>query len=248
MKIKKKFATALIFATVFTGLIAGTRNEAYAYYSIEDGKIYGDIVGPFRSMEAVKDAAKKAKEKNPKMDTYEITYFLDYFYYQLEGDASNFGDPLQFDNEEDNKLYATRNKYLPKIDSFSNLTSEEAKKYIDRINGTDDESYMKEIVSEAQKLNNSRNKGKKVVKNVEKKVVKNIEKKETNHKPLTKEEQIEELKKSIEANKTAKKSAENLIAIAPKTVAPVRDKLDNLIKKADDIIKRSEAVLEKIKL
>ena len=99
---------------------------------------------------------------------------------------------------------------------------------------------MKKLVSEAQKLNNSRNKGKKVVKN--------IKKEENKRKPLSKEEQIEELKKSIEANKTAKKSAENLIAIAPKTVAPVRDKLDNLIKKADDIIKRSEAVLEKIKL
>lgn len=162
------------------------------------------------------------------------------WYYRLIVPVDKLEQPLKFDNEEDNKLYATRNKYLPKIKSFSNLTSEEAKKYIDEINKTDTESYMKELVSEAQKLNNSRNKGKKVVKN--------IKKEENKRKPLSKEEQIEELKKSIEANKTAKKSAENLIAMAPKTVAPVRDKLDNLIKKADDIIKRSEAILEKIKL
>ena len=248
MKIKKKFATALIFATVFTGLIAGTRNEVYAFYTIKDGVLEGDEFGPFKSRKEAAEAAYNALEKDANKESYILSAFLGKWYYRLIVPVDKLEQPLKFDNEEDNKLYATRNKYLPKIDSFSNLTSEEAKKYIDRINGTDDESYMKEIVSEAQKLNNSRNKGKKVVKNVEKKVVKNIEKKETNHKPLTKEEQIEELKKSIEANKTAKKSAENLIAIAPKTVAPVRDKLDNLIKKADDIIKRSEAVLEKIKL
>lgn len=248
MKIKKKFATALIFATVFTGLIAGIRNEAYAYYYIKDGELEGDIVGPFKSIKEAEDAAKKALEKNPKMDGYKISGFSNYVFYQLYVDVNKLEQPLKFDNEEDNKLYAKRNKYLPKIDSLTNLNSEEVRNYVNIINQTDDESYMKELVTEAQKLNNSRNKGKKVVKNVEKKVVKNIEKKETNHKPLTKEEQIEELKKSIEANKTAKKSAENLIAIAPKTVAPVRDKLDNLIKKADDIIKRSEAVLEKIKL
>lgn len=248
MKIKKKFATALIFATVFTGLIAGTRNEAYAYYYIKDGKLEGDIVGPFKSIKEAEDAAKKALEKNPKMDGYKISGFANYVFYQLTVDVNKLEQPLKFDNEEDNKLYATRNKYLTKIDSLTNLNSEEVRNYVNQINQMSEESYMKELVSEAQKLNNSRNKGKKQVKNIEKKVVKNIEKKETNHKPLTKEEQIEELKKSIEANKTAKKSAENLIAIAPKTVAPVRDKLDNLIKKADDIIKRSEAVLEKIKL
>lgn len=240
MKIKKKFATALIFATVFTGLIAGTKNEAYAYYSIKDGELEGDIFGPFKSIKEAEDAAKKALEKNPKMDGYKISGFANYVFYQLYVDVNKLEQPLKFDNEEDNKLYATRNKYLPKIDSFSNLTSEEVRKYTNGINGTDEESYMKKLVSEAQKLNNSRNKGKKVVKN--------LKKEENKRKPLSKEEQIEELKKSIEANKTAKKSAENLIAIAPKTVAPVRDKLDNLIKKADDIIKRSEAVLEKIKL
>lgn len=240
MKIKKKFATALIFATVFTGLIAGTKNEAYAYYYIKDGVLEGDIVGPFKSIKEAEDAAKKALEKNPKMEGYKISGFSNYVFYQLYVDVNKLEQPLKFDNEEDNKLYATRNKYLPKIDSLTNLNSEEVRNYVNIINQTDDESYMKELVTEAQNLNNSRNKGKKVVKK--------IEKKENNHKPLTKEEQIEELKKSIEANKTAKKSAENLIAIAPKTVAPVRDKLDNLIKKADDIIKRSEAVLEKIKL
>lgn len=240
MKIKKKFATALIFATVFTGLIAGTRNEAYAYYYIKDGKLEGDIVGPFKSIKEAEDAAKKALEKNPKMDGYKISGFANYVFYQLTVDVNKLEQPLKFDNEEDNKLYATRNKYLTKIDSLTNLNSEEVRNYVNQINQMSEESYMKELVSEAQKLNNSRNKGKKVVKN--------IKKEENKRKPLSKEEQIEELKKSIEANKTAKKSAENLIAIAPKTVAPVRDKLDNLIKKADDIIKRSEAVLEKIKL
>ena len=240
MKIKKKFATALIFATVFTGLIAGTRNEAYAFYTIKDGVLEGDEFGPFKSRKEAAEAAYNALEKDANMDGYKISGFSNYVFYQLYVDVNKLEQPLKFDNEEDNKLYATRNKYLPKINSFSNLTSEEAKKYIDEINGTDTESYMKKLVSEAQKLNNSRNKGKKVVKN--------IKKEENKRKPLSKEEQIEELKKSIEANKTAKKSAENLIAIAPKTVAPVRDKLDNLIKKADDIIKRSEAVLEKIKL
>lgn len=240
MKIKKKFATALIFATVFTGLIAGTRNEAYAFYTIKDGVLEGDEFGPFKSRKEAAEAAYNALEKDANKESYILSAFLGKWYYRLIVPVDKLEQPLKFDNEEDNKLYATRNKYLPKINSFSNLTSEEAKKYIDEINGTDTESYMKKLVSEAQKLNNSRNKGKKVVKK--------IEKKENNHKPLTKEEQIEELKKSIEANKTAKKSAENLIAIAPKTVAPVRDKLDNLIKKADDIIKRSEAVLEKIKL
>lgn len=240
MKIKKKFATALIFATVFTGLIAGTRNEVYAFYTIKDGVLEGDEFGPFKSRKEAAEAAYNALEKDANKESYILSAFLGKWYYRLIVPVDKLEQPLKFDNEEDNKLYATRNKYLPKINSFSNLTSEEAKKYIDEINGTDTESYMKKLVSEAQKLNNSRNKGKKVVKK--------IEKKENNHKPLTKEEQIEELKKSIEANKTAKKSAENLIAIAPKTVAPVRDKLDNLIKKADDIIKRSEAVLEKIKL
>lgn len=240
MKIKKKFATALIFATVFTGLIAGTRNEAYAFYTIKDGVLEGDEFGPFKSRKEAAEAAYNALEKDANKESYILSAFLGKWYYRLIVPVDKLEQPLKFDNEEDNKLYATRNKYLPRINSFSNLTSEEAKKYIDEINGTDTESYMKKLVSEAQKLNNSRNKGKKVVKK--------IEKKENNHKPLTKEEQIEELKKSIEANKTAKKSAENLIAIAPKTVAPVRDKLDNLIKKADDIIKRSEAVLEKIKL
>lgn len=240
MKIKKKFATALIFATVFTGLIAGTRNEVYAFYTIKDGVLEGDEFGPFKSRKEAAEAAYNALEKDANKESYILSAFLGKWYYRLIVPVDKLEQPLKFDNEEDNKLYATRNKYLPKINSFSNLTSEEAKKYIDEINGTDTESYMKKLVTEAQKLNNSRNKGKKVVKK--------IEKKENNHKPLTKEEQIEELKKSIEANKTAKKSAENLIAIAPKTVAPVRDKLDNLIKKADDIIKRSEAVLEKIKL
>ncbi len=237
MKIKKKIVTALIFAIVFTALIAGTKNEAFASYSIEDGKVYGDIVGPFRSMEAVKDAANKALKENPKMDTYEITYFFDYFYYKLIGDASNFGNPPQFDDKEDNKLYATRNKYLSKINSFSNLTSEEAKKYIDSINGTDDESYMEEIVSEAQKLNDSRGKV----------TSKETNKKENKSKPQTREELIEGLRKSVDANKIAKTSAENLIKIAPKTVAPVREKLENLIKKADRIIKESEALLARIK-
>lgn len=240
MKIKKKFATALIFATVFTGLIAGTRNEVYAFYTIKDGVLEGDEFGPFKSRKEAAEAAYNALEKDANKESYILSAFLGKWYYRLIVPVDKLEQPLKFDNEEDNKLYATRNKYLPKINSFSNLTSEEAKKYIDEINGTDTESYMKKLVTEAQKLNNSRNKGKKVVKK--------IEKKENNHKPLTKEEQIEELKKSIEANKTAKKSAENLIAIAPKTVAPVRDKLDDLIKKADDIIKRSEAVLEKIKL
>ena len=240
MKIKKKFATALIFATVFTGLIAGTRNEAYAFYTIKDGVLEGDEFGPFKSRKEAAEAAYNALEKDANKESYILSAFLGKWYYRLIVPVDKLEQPLKFDNEEDNKLYATRNKYLPKINSFSNLTSEEAKKYIDEINGTDTESYMKKLVSEAQKLNNSRNKGKKVVKN--------INKEENKRKPLSKEEQIEELKKSIEANKTAKKSAENLIAIAPKTVAPVRDKLDNLIKKADDIIKRSEAVLEKIKL
>ncbi len=240
MKIKKKFATALIFATVFTGLIAGTRNEAYAFYTIKDGVLEGDEFGPFKSRKEAAEAAYNALEKDGNKESYILSAFLGKWYYRLIVPVDKLEQPLKFDNEEDNKLYATRNKYLPKINSFSNLTSEEAKKYIDEINGTDTESYMKKLVSEAQKLNNSRNKGKKVVKN--------IKKEENKRKPLSKEEQIEELKKSIEANKTAKKSAENLIAIAPKTVAPVRDKLDNLIKKADDIIKRSEAVLEKIKL
>lgn len=45
MKLKKTFSTALIFATAFTGLIAGTKNEAYAYYSIKDGVLEGDEVG-----------------------------------------------------------------------------------------------------------------------------------------------------------------------------------------------------------
>ena len=240
MKIKKKFATALIFATVFTGLIAGTRNEAYAFYTIKDGVLEGDEFGPFKSRKEAAEAAYNALEKDANKESYILSAFLGKWYYRLIVPVDKLEQPLKFDNEEDNKLYATRNKYLPKINSFSNLTSEEAKKYIDEINGTDTESYMKKLVSEAQKLNNSRNKGKKVVKN--------IKKEENKRKPLSKEEQIEELKKSIEANKTAKKSAENLIAIAPKTVEPVRDKLDNLIKKADDIIKRSEAVLEKIKL
>ncbi|KGF04828.1 GA module-containing protein [Anaerococcus lactolyticus] len=240
MKIKKKFATALIFATAFTGLIAGTRNEAYAFYTIKDGVLEGDEFGPFKSRKEAAEAAYNALEKDANKESYILSAFLGKWYYRLIVPVDKLEQPLKFDNEEDNKLYATRNKYLPKINSFSNLTSEEAKKYIDEINGTDTESYMKKLVSEAQKLNNSRNKGKKVVKN--------IKKEENKRKPLSKEEQIEELKKSIEANKTAKKSAENLIAIAPKTVAPVRDKLDNLIKKADDIIKRSEAVLEKIKL
>lgn len=240
MKIKKKFATALIFATVFTGLIAGTRNEAYAFYTIKDGVLEGDEFGPFKSRKEAAEAAYNALEKDANKESYILSAFLGKWYYRLIVPVDKLEQPLKFDNEEDNKLYATRNKYLPRINSFSNLTSEEAKKYIDEINGTDAESYMKKLVSEAQKLNNSRNKGKKVVKN--------IKKEENKRKPLSKEEQIEELKKSIEANKTAKKSAENLIAIAPKTVAPVRDKLDNLIKKADDIIKRSEAVLEKIKL
>ncbi|WP_276887520.1 hypothetical protein [Anaerococcus lactolyticus] len=239
MKIKKKFATALIFATVFTGLIAGTRNEAYAFYTIKDGVLEGDEFGPFKSRKEAAEAAYNALEKDANKESYILSAFLGKWYYRLIVPVDKLEQPLKFDNEEDNKLYATRNKYLPRINSFSNLTSEEAKKYIDEINGTDAESYMKKLVSEAQKLNNSRNKGKKVVKN--------IKKEENKRKPLSKEEQIEELKKSIEANKTAKKSAENLIAIAPKTVAPVRDKLDNLIKKADDIIKRSEAVLEKIK-
>ncbi len=240
MKIKKKFATALIFATVFTGLIAGTRNEAYAFYTIKDGVLEGDEFGPFKSRKEAAEAAYNALEKDANKESYILSAFLGKWYYRLIVPVDKLEQPLKFDNEEDNKLYATRNKYLPKINSFSNLTSEEAKKYIDEINGTDTESYMKKLVSEAQKLNNSRNKGKKVVKN--------LKKEENKRKPLSKEEQIEELKKSIEANKTAKKSAENLIAIAPKTVAPVRDKLDNLIKKADTIIKRSEAVLEKIKL
>lgn len=240
MKIKKKFATALIFATVFTGLIAGTRNEAYAFYTIKDGVLEGDEFGPFKSRKEAAEAAYNALEKDGNKESYILSAFLGKWYYRLIVPVDKLEQPLKFDNEEDNKLYATRNKYLPKIDSLTNLNSEEVRNYVNIINQTDDESYMKELVTEAQKLNNSRNKGKKVVKK--------IEKKENNHKPLTKEEQIEELKKSIEANKTAKKSAENLIAIAPKTVAPVRDKLDNLIKKADDIIKRSEAVLEKIKL
>ena len=237
MKIKKKFATALIFATVFTGLIAGTRNEAYAFYTIKDGVLEGDEFGPFKSRKEAAEAAYNALEKDANKESYILSAFLGKWYYRLIVPVDKLEQPLKFDNEEDNKLYATRNKYLPRINSFSNLTSEEAKKYIDEINGTDAESYMKKLVSEAQKLNNSRNKGKKVVKN--------IKKEENKRKPLSKEEQIEELKKSIEANKTAKKSAENLIAIAPKTVAPVRDKLDNLIKKADDIIKRSEAVLRR---
>ena len=224
MKIKKKFATALIFATVFTGLIAGTRNEAYAFYTIKDGVLEGDEFGPFKSRKEAAEAAYNALEKDANKESYILSAFLGKWYYRLIVPVDKLEQPLKFDNEEDNKLYATRNKYLPRINSFSNLTSEEAKKYIDEINGTDAESYMKKLVSEAQKLNNSRNKGKKVVKN--------IKKEENKRKPLSKEEQIEELKKSIEANKTAKKSAENLIAIAPKTVAPVRDKLDNLIKKS----------------
>lgn len=240
MKLKKTFVTALIFATAFTGLIAGTKNEAYAYYSIKDGILEERIVGPFKSRKEATEEAEKALEKNVNRESYIISIFLGQWFYSLTIPVDKLEQPLKFDNEEDNKLYATRNKYLPRINSFSNITSEEAKKYTDEINKTDTESYMKELVSEAQKLNNSRNKGKKVVKN--------IKKEDNNRKPLSKEEQIEELKKSIEANKTAKKSAENLIAMAPKTVAPVRDKLDNLIKKADDIIKRTEAILEKIKL
>lgn len=80
---------------------------------------------------------------------------------------------------------------------------------------------MEELVDEAQKLNNSRGKI----------VSQETKKKESKAKVQTKEENIEALRKSVEANKLVKASVVNLIKTAPKTVEPVREKLDNLLNK-----------------
>lgn len=56
---------------------------------------------------------------------------------------------------------------------------------------------------------------------------------------------IEKLKVSVERNRTSIKSAKFLLENAPKTVAKVKDKLVEQIRKAEDTIQRSEAYLAK---
>lgn len=56
---------------------------------------------------------------------------------------------------------------------------------------------------------------------------------------------IEKLKVSVERNRTSIKSAKFLLENAPKTVAKVKDKLIEQIRKAEDTIQRSEAYLAK---
>ena len=61
------------------------------------------------------------------------------------------------------------------------------------------------------------------------------------------EELIEKLEKAIKKNKIAVESGETLLKIAPKTVAPVKDKLIKLIKDANETIEKSEAYLNELK-
>lgn len=61
------------------------------------------------------------------------------------------------------------------------------------------------------------------------------------------EKYIEKLQTAVDNNKIAVKSGETLLEIAPKQVAPVKDKLINLIKNAKSVIEKSEAVLAKLK-
>lgn len=56
---------------------------------------------------------------------------------------------------------------------------------------------------------------------------------------------IEKLKVSVERNRTSIKSAKFLLENAPKTVAKVKDKLLEQIRKAEETIQRSEAFLAK---
>ena len=61
------------------------------------------------------------------------------------------------------------------------------------------------------------------------------------------EELIKKLEKAINKNKIAVESGQTLLKIAPKTVAPVKDKLINLIKVANETIEKSEAYLNELK-
>ncbi len=61
------------------------------------------------------------------------------------------------------------------------------------------------------------------------------------------ENAVKKLEEAIDRNKIAVKSGETLLEIAPKTVAPVKDKLNTLIKKAREVIKDSEDLLYRIK-
>lgn len=61
------------------------------------------------------------------------------------------------------------------------------------------------------------------------------------------EELIKKLEKAINKNKIAVESGQTLLKIAPKTVAPVKDKLIKLIKDANETIEKSEAYLNELK-
>ena len=61
------------------------------------------------------------------------------------------------------------------------------------------------------------------------------------------DELIAKLEKAIDNNKIAIKSGETLLEIAPKTVAPVKDKLLKLIKDAKETIEKSEQYLNELK-
>lgn len=69
-------------------------------------------------------------------------------------------------------------------------------------------------------------------------------KQENNKKNI--EEIKEKLRRAIEANKTQVNSAKFLLENAPKTVAKVKDKLEMQIKKAEEIIEKSEKALARV--
>ena len=75
---------------------------------------------------------------------------------------------------------------------------------------------------------------------------KNLTKKQTVS-DLTREEQIERLEKAIEANKTTKEAANLLKQITPNFAKQNREKLNDLIKKSDEIVARSTKVLNQLK-
>ncbi|WP_296115058.1 hypothetical protein [uncultured Anaerococcus sp.] len=58
---------------------------------------------------------------------------------------------------------------------------------------------------------------------------------------------IKKLEEAIDTNKIAIKSGQTLLEIAPKQVAPVKDKLIKIMEDAREVIEKSEAYLEKIK-
>lgn len=75
---------------------------------------------------------------------------------------------------------------------------------------------------------------------------KNLTKKQTAS-DLNREEQIERLEKAIEANKQTKAAANLLKEITPNFAKQNREKLNDLIKKSDEIVARSTKVLNQLK-